>query len=386
MFEMRKKKTNQVNGASVQSDFCKKEWSSLSLYSGINANAMQLHGGDIQESLRSGKRDVRFIPDIVQLKPQKNDRNGVSVNTKLDEQYGPSCWLFVLDAIFQELGEEAPLQVAIGKFFYPSAEELKQAGGGRVKALEIAQNRIDTLIGRFAGITQNPRANQNLKKNTIIRMFHSLFQGRGGWKQAEAMVDYISDQDMIDVAVIIQRLETEKTALETLKTRLENVPKNQTDAEFILGTSKMNLGSNYGTIASLKLDLMDRDFSLPLYMSVNRRFSPNESGKFDFSNDTESKTKTRGAHAILITNLQYGSEILQYIIDKTSSENYYIHFSVTNDIWNEDSKFDDGFVEYKDPNYGNETIRILWSQFMEMSQKESGKDDTIFSFVSSERG
>ncbi len=384
MFETRKKKNDTGSRESFKIDSREREWDNLPQHFHRDVSEPWWYGRIRQEVLGYEKQDVRFTPNVVQLAPERNNRNGVSVNTHLDEQYGPSCWLFVLDAILQELGNEAPFHVAIGKFFYPDSKELKDAGGGRIKAIELAQGRIDTLIQRFSGIAQNPIADRELRRNSVERIFHGIFQDSKGWERAKQMLNYISDQELINVNEIVQRLRDEKDSLVTLKNRLENVPKNETDAEFILGTLKSNMGSNYGTLVSLKLDFMDGGFSLPLYMSVNRRFSPNESGKFDFSDEHETRPQTRGAHAILITNLQYGAKILPYIISKQSSENYYTNFSVNNDIWKvDDSQFDDGFVEYKDPNYGNEIIKIRWSQFMEMSQNEAGKDNTIFSFVSS---
>lgn len=337
-----------------------------------------------REALQMKTDSLKTLPKgrshgIIQREPVPNSADGVHTLSISDWRIGPSCWLFVLDAMFRELGAP-PFDIRAGKFFYPQSEDIPAVGDKRVSALTVLITRIENLIAAIAQITEWGGGTDITRK---------VFERKARQVVYAEVVDangsaIFGANDIMTKAAITTALSVAKTSMTDIRTRIQTHPPKQTDIEAIMGTEKIDTGQNIGNVAYLKKYFLSLDSSFPMYMAVNTRFSPREEHyAFDFTDgQPHDSMKKRGAHAILLVGMNYGTKIGEYkkgVYDKWTYESYdkWGNLDIHNDIWQlDDSTLDDGFVTYKDPNYGNQEINIKWSQFIMMSQ-----GDVLFSIV-----
>lgn len=296
--------------------------------------------------------------NIIQKAPVENTGEGYQLaDTRLQKQVGPSCWLFVLDAIFHEFND-VNYRMGVAKFFYPTDMAiafLKENPGNenkrqRIVALEEIINRINNLIKKVTNFHTDlvsKNAFKGLVKQVIIieppeEIFNEIFS---------------EENAELPKQPIIQKLDEARRSTSNILAIINDTHEGRNDEETLLNNSRFDLGgdSAFGaTVLNYKAWFKSGGGKFPMYMYLNSRFIKREEdnmdvGEVDWTGREENDIQRRENHAVLLVGADYGNRSWQELRP--------------DQLWNPDEaqRHDDGFIVYKDPNYGNARIKIKWS-------------------------
>jgi hypothetical protein len=300
---------------------------------------------------------------VYQRQPVENIGSGDLQNSApLEKQTGPSCWLFVLDAIFKEFGN-AGYELKTAKYFYPDSDELAERKrtvdpnkGRRQIALELIYYKISSLQRRL----------KRLVSSTVTKeVFRELARRDAGSQNQDAVTDAIFAQRAImERNAIIEDLEGSKIAAKNLLERLnDNSEPGKKDDEKMFGGSRFDLsGGGHMTVKRAKWLFKFGGGKLPMYMFLNTRFKARQEddlqqAELDWTTRNPDDIQTSGHHAVMLVGINYGTSGAQYLESwQTFDES-------------DDANYDDGDVTYKDPNYGDVKLKIKWSHLKVMMIK-----------------
>ncbi|WP_047042620.1 hypothetical protein [Vibrio mexicanus] len=315
---------------------------------------------------------ARKSNSVFQRVPVVNTGSGeLSVDTELQVQTGPSCWLYVLDSIFGESGNDK-YRVGTAKHFYPDSDELdslmktEQYKGQdkRVVALTQVSIRINGLIKRLGNI----KGDGNVSKAD----FNKLAGREANSVKSEDITNEVygvhATKTLSEITTHLQNANAAVNRVRiAIKNKIDNrETANEKDEEILLGNKLFDLSGNQGgaTVVKLKEWMAVAQGALPMYMFINKRFRPTRTddlsaGQLDWTARSSDEMKSAGNHAVMLTALSYGNkgndlkEYEKWIPEKCAA-------------------YDDGYVVYKDPNYGNAELKIKWSHLMNMMHNIGG--------------
>lgn len=259
--------------------------------------------------------------------------------TRLQVQQGPSCWLYVLEAVVQSYGIGTDFLQMVMKS-YPSsedavAERLRLQGQGRdipkrAAALELIVTRMQDMIDRLEAWRIGPggvRANEQISEAIVRRYANRALQSDRSVEQLE-----FGDDGTADVQGVQQSYQAAKARAQTLAGLAAQFAGEQ-DVGSLLQSGMQEIDGNQ--------DQNDVHLSLqvqpvPSYVGINKRFKPTQ---LELANDPVDftgrnlDTMEDSSHAILMDAYDSGGQR----------------------------------VTYKDPNYGNVRFIVSHVQFQAMA-------------------
>ncbi|WP_217164635.1 hypothetical protein [Streptomyces sp. AC512_CC834] len=251
--------------------------------------------------------------------------------TRLYAQQGPSCWLFVLEALAQAHGlKTSDLKVAMHA--YPKGAELE------------GEDRRAEAVGIMAG--NLGRMVQELKKHgenspDISRQHVEAFAQATGTSNCLRFIKFSSmgvGENAVEIAEVEGLVDVFSKALRRAVQLQTIIESPESDMKTILGgdAKKVKAGSSKKSATDKLKDLREK---MPVYLSVRKRYKPRDVDYPDpsqpkpdgvyWTERTDPMESTR--HALLLTG------------------------------------YKKGIVSYKDPNFGDFEIRITVEQFAEMT-------------------
>lgn len=273
--------------------------------------------------------------DHLQLKSQAP--SVIQRVTDLKIQQGPSCWLYVLEAIAKSKGIGTKY-LSMAMAAYPNSEKAekkkkKEAIEGnemskRAAALELIVEGCTEMVAKLHNWKVGEggrRANENIQKKIVERYARQTLH-------SDASVSHINFDNLterVNVDFVIEEyLKAKKRAR-----KLADIVKSGDAPELLLNTGAQMIDGNQDE-NDVHLSLSSQTF--PNYVSIKKRFNltmedmQNNIVDFTGRNDLEMRNTN---HAILLDDYDPSSKL----------------------------------VTYKDPNYGNIEIKITHLQFQKMA-------------------
>lgn len=251
--------------------------------------------------------------------------------TRLRIQQGPSCWLFVLEALARAHGlKTSSLKVAMHA--YPEEEGLGDENR-RLEAVGIMAGNLQKMVEALEPHSENSSVIGRQKLESLAR--------ETGTSTCLKFIRYDeigTGKNRVEVADAEDLVEIFEKARDRAARLLEMFQSQGSGMETILGDTAQRVkpGSSRGSTVK-KLRGLRED--MPVYLSVRKRFRPRDedlpaAGQpmpdvVDWADRTDPMEPT--THALLLTGYRHG------------------------------------IVSYKDPNYGDIEIHITVEQFMEMT-------------------
>ncbi|MGP4114443.1 eCIS core domain-containing protein [Streptomyces sp. 4N509B] len=253
-------------------------------------------------------------------------------NTLLYPQQGPSCWLYVLEALARAHGlDTSALRLAM--FSYPNSSDLDDDGDREAAVRRLTAN-LDRMIAELADYGETSQAisrqrveemaERNLGSTRCVLSLRFQTMQAGGVSVAIADVEGIIDAF--------------SEAREKAGLLLETISESDDPLRTILGAKKRKIRAG-DPVDSVREELQGLRSRMPVYLGVRKRFKPRPQdtpggqapSRVDWTSRTDAMEST--VHAVLLTGYRPSQ----------------------------------GIVSYKDPNFGDIEIRITVEQFQRMA-------------------
>ncbi|MGW1214780.1 eCIS core domain-containing protein [Streptomyces sp. NPDC002499] len=282
---------------------------------------------------------VQRMPATAQASTAPAPTGAVQRVTKLAVQQGPSCWLYVLEAIAEHHG--LPIQaLSVAMRAYPTTadrddrqREEKQRGNsieGRRLAVMMTAEALAVMVNKL----DNWRAHQDPSVTDITRDEVALFARRS--MGAETSLDKLDFQNgsaqFASIRDVYAKAQDRATKL------VQKVGAQGDEVNKLLDTAPAQIDASQ-SLNDVHLAMTHQ--SLPCYAGIKRRFKlkagdDTSAPELDLTSRLAS-TMESTVHAVLIDSYDTGSRE----------------------------------VRYKDPNYGNITLKVSLSQFQRMAGNSS---------------
>lgn len=273
--------------------------------------------------------------------PLQHQTKVVQRETDLQIQQGPSCWLFVLEALAKSKGVGTKyISIIMNSYVSKEAAENRKRNAARelppriissrAAALEQTSVNIDLFRQKLTGYRDGEGGRRNngyINKNVVYRY---LLQTIGSGKSIKY---FTFESDKIPVQDLILEIEKAKSRADAL---IQIVKNEEDDIASLLNTSYVEISADQD-IEDVHLSLLNQD--IPSYVSVRHRYILRPG---DFENVQD--------------------ETIDLCHKKINEMNPTSHAILLN-RYDKNTKI----VEYKDPNYGNYKLLVRIGQFRAMA-------------------
>jgi len=263
--------------------------------------------------------------------------------TDLHVQQGPSCWLFVLEAVARSggVGTDAMRMImesyassddANAQVKKASKELAPRAIGRRQAALEVTAGRLAAMVTALQGYRGGQGALRNggmISRKIAQRYARAHLDG-------DRSVDYLTfgNGDMAPIDDVVSQYERARDRAVTLVGIVTN---EQDDVGSLLQSGSLEFDAK-ADIGDVRLTL--ENVPAPAYMSIRKRFSPTpqelQGGNVVDFTTRKVDTLKDTAHAVMLEHYDKGRKI----------------------------------VSYKDPNFGNVIFQVRIGQLRAMANAE----------------